>query len=76
MIDEWKNFFIQVLSGLEDCLRNKKKEAKGIPSASHDQPERRSIIWIDIFTLIIQDEDIDPYKVQSGLAVSSSRSIG
>ena len=60
---------MKVLNGLGGFLKNKKKEAKGIPPASHDQPERRSIIWIDIFTLFIQDRDIDPYKEPSGLAV-------
>ena len=69
LIDEWTSYFMKVLNGLGGFLKNKKKEAKGIPSASDDQPERRSIIWIDIFILLIQDIDIDPYKEPSGLAV-------
>ena len=44
-----------------------KEKTEGKPPV-HDQPERRSIIWIDIFTLNFQDEDIDPIN-QSGLVV-------
>jgi len=45
----------------------KKEKTEGKPPV-HDQPERRSIIWIDSLTLISQDEDIDPIN-QSGLVV-------
>ena len=54
----------------------KKKEAKGIPSASDDQPERGSLREIHIFILIIQDEDIDPRKVPFGLAVAHPGLLG
>ena len=47
----------------------KKEKTEGKPPV-HDQPERRSIIWIDSFTLkFLQDEDIDPINsIRVGLA--------
>lgn len=46
----------------------KKEKTEGKPPV-HDQPERRSIIWIDSFTLKLQDEDIDPINsIRVGLA--------
>ena len=46
----------------------KKEKTEGKPPV-HDQPERQSIIWIDIFTLTTQDEDINPINsIRVGLA--------
>ena len=43
LIDEWTSYFMKVLNGLGGFLKNKKKEAKGIPPASDDQPERTEL---------------------------------
>jgi hypothetical protein len=50
-----------------------KEKTEGKPSV-HDQPERRSIIWIDSFTLkFLQDEDIDLINsIRVGLGSSQS----
>jgi hypothetical protein len=59
-------------TGIYSGLFEKKEKTEGKPSV-HDQPERQSIIWIDIFTLIFQDEDIDPINsIRVGLSSSQS----
>ena len=52
-----------------------KEKTEGNPSV-HDQPERGSLREIHIFTLTMQDEDIDPHKVPSGLVVAHPSLMG